>query len=449
MQLIKNIYAKLNSPGAVSSGVWVVVGMVSSQGLRLASNLALTRLLVPEYFGLMALMSSLLVVFVMISDLGINRSVINSERGHEPGFLSTAWTIQFMQGCGLAVLVALSAYPLSTAYDQPELFHMLLAASGILLINGSRSMSLVLLAKQLQQNKLIRLELVSQLIGTVVMIVLAVIYRNVWALFSGYAVTIIVKCIASHVLFSYAHSRFHIDKPAVSEIIGFGKWIFLSSIFGVITTQADVIIMAVWMNAAELGKYSIASVFASGIFLLAHSLSDRVLHPLFRKFIDQPTGLASVQKNRTRLNFAFVSVCAVLAVGGHWIIEFLYDDRYIEAGWMLQFLAVGKIGMCLTSTLKPFIHAKGDSFSSMLHQIVLSAALAIAMIAGGAYFGVVGIILAYSIVPIFAFPVLVFAARKHEFHCAKADSLLVLGALIIIGLGWWLTDARALQVLGL
>ena len=69
-----------------------------TQGLRLASNLVLTRLLFPEAFGLMALVSVVVVGLQMFSDTGVGPAISRSPRGDDSTFLDTAWTINLIRG---------------------------------------------------------------------------------------------------------------------------------------------------------------------------------------------------------------------------------------------------------------------------------------------------------------------------------------------------------------
>ena len=61
-------------------------GFVLSQGMRFASNLVLARLLFPEAFGLMALMSMVLTGLTMLSDTGVPQSIMQNKRGDDPDF---------------------------------------------------------------------------------------------------------------------------------------------------------------------------------------------------------------------------------------------------------------------------------------------------------------------------------------------------------------------------
>ncbi|MEM9567949.1 MAG: oligosaccharide flippase family protein, partial [Cyanobacteria bacterium P01_E01_bin.34] len=83
---------------AVRGVLWTVAAFGSQQVLRFASNLILTRLLIPEFFGLMALVNSLRLGLELFSDVGIGQNIIQSPRGEDPLFLNTAWSIQIIRG---------------------------------------------------------------------------------------------------------------------------------------------------------------------------------------------------------------------------------------------------------------------------------------------------------------------------------------------------------------
>src|SRR5687767_15876104 len=82
----------------VKGVAWIVIGYGVSQFIRLGSNLILTRLLVPEIFGLIALMHAFIIGMSMFSDIGLRPSIIQSKRSNDPVFLNTAWTMQFIRG---------------------------------------------------------------------------------------------------------------------------------------------------------------------------------------------------------------------------------------------------------------------------------------------------------------------------------------------------------------
>jgi O-antigen/teichoic acid export membrane protein len=95
---------------ALRAGAWAGGGHVSGQLLRLIGNLFLTRLLLPEAFGLMATISALMLTLNLIFDVGSGPVIVQSKRGSDPTFLNTAWTLQIIRGLviwSFSIVVAL------------------------------------------------------------------------------------------------------------------------------------------------------------------------------------------------------------------------------------------------------------------------------------------------------------------------------------------------------
>src|SRR4030081_2887241 len=82
----------------LNAGMWSLAGFALSLIIRLGSNLLMTRLLVPEMFGVMAIASTVMVGLAMFSDLGLKENIVQSTRGNEPTYLNTAWVIQILRG---------------------------------------------------------------------------------------------------------------------------------------------------------------------------------------------------------------------------------------------------------------------------------------------------------------------------------------------------------------
>jgi len=109
---------------------WTTVGRVVSQVLRLAGNLALSRLLFAEALGISAIISVYHVAMVMFFDLGLDASVIHHKKGDEIRFLNTTWTIQVIRGLALSLIAAALAWPMAVGwFRKPELWPLLLVSS--------------------------------------------------------------------------------------------------------------------------------------------------------------------------------------------------------------------------------------------------------------------------------------------------------------------------------
>lgn len=436
----------LRGSSAAKGVFWVLLGSGGGQIIRLLSNLVLTRLLYPEIFGLMALVTAVMVFLNQVSDVGLREGVVNSPRIGEPIFMRTAWTLQILRTAAICIFACAVAVPFANFYKEEVLAPVLVMISVATFITGFKSIALIEYDKRIDLKKQIISDTGVQIAGIIVVIVWSYFWPSIWALVAGQLFSSVLEVIVSYSLFKGHNSKFAWDKKAVSTLFGYGKWIFVSSTISFITVQGDRLIMGGFISMADLGKYGLAATWASIVMLLSVNISTRVLHPYFRMAIEGTVEFSRIHTVRNLLNTAYMFVCVFLAIGGDWLVVFLYDDRYVEAGWMLQILALGQVAKSFTYTLMPYILANGDSFSQMKFSTA-SAFILIALITmGGNLGGAEGVIVTYSLANIVAHPLMIYFARRHGYKCFFEDLGLIAASIVLTVLGWWLFDASILDV---
>lgn len=336
-----------------SGAVFLLSGTALSQGIRLVGNLVLTRLLVPELFGLMALVNVLMMALGLFSDIGVGPGVIRSKRGLEPDFLNTAWTMQVVRGICLWMMTILVAYPAAYFYEKPVLAWILPVAGVGFFISGFNSMMIATLNKELKMGKLVAMGLGSQVLGLFIMMLLAYIYRNIWALVIGGMVGTLVKMIWSHRLVKEFHHHFTWDRSVAAELFHFGKWIFLATAMMFLATQADRLILGKLFPLALLGIYSIAAGFAELPKSIVNTMSSNIIFPVVSMYsgLDRKDLRTKILQKRKLLLVPMALLVALFFGFGDFLIKFLYDSRYQEAGWILPLLALGMWPLLLYASI--------------------------------------------------------------------------------------------------
>ncbi|MEC8042461.1 MAG: oligosaccharide flippase family protein, partial [Pseudomonadota bacterium] len=207
-------------------------GYAGFQFLRLLSNLVLTRILFPEAFGIMALISVVMVGLSMFSDVGTSPAIMRSPRGDEEEFLNTAWTIQIIRGICLWLAACALAYPVALIYGEPMLMQLLPVAALSLLIAGFNPTKLESANRHMQAGRVTLIELAVQVTGLIIAITAAWALQSVWALvISGLAAALTHLALLNRFL-PGPRNRLRWEKEAAHELIHFGKWVFLSTICG-------------------------------------------------------------------------------------------------------------------------------------------------------------------------------------------------------------------------
>ena len=123
---------------AAFAGAWSAGAFGVGQVLRFGSNIVLSYLLVPEHFGLMALINAIVMGLMMFSDIGIGPCLVQNKR-EDAAFHNTAWTIQVFRGICLWLVACLAAYPLSQIDGWGPLLYLLPVASLTTVIAGFQS----------------------------------------------------------------------------------------------------------------------------------------------------------------------------------------------------------------------------------------------------------------------------------------------------------------------
>jgi O-antigen/teichoic acid export membrane protein len=215
---------------ALHAGAWAAGSHFAAQALRLVGNLVLTRFLLPEAFGLMAVISTLLMALNLLSDIGSGTVVVQSERGAEEDFVHTAWTLQVVRGFviwGIGVLGALGItfgqqqhwFREGTVYDDARLPLLIAVSTFAMVLTGFTSLNAKLAERRLDLRRVSAIELGVQLVALVAMIAGAVYTKSVWALVFGSLFAAALKGLCSHVLLPGPRARFRLEREAVRELL--------------------------------------------------------------------------------------------------------------------------------------------------------------------------------------------------------------------------------------
>lgn len=430
----RSLFARALRGSAFTAGSYVL-----TQVMRLASNLILTRILAPDAFGVMALVSVVLVGMVMFSDVGVSASIAQNKRGDDPDFLNTAFTIHAFRGTMLWLVTCALAWPLASFYHAPELKYLLPVAGISLFISGFNPTRIDTATRHLLLGKVTLLDLVAQAIGIVAMVALSLATHSVWGLVIGAIVGSLAKLVLTWLYLPGPANRFHWDKSAGHELIHFGKWIFMSTACGFALAQGDKAIFGHYLSLEQLGVYNIAYFLASFPLLLARAVNSRVMIPLYRDHhpAESAANYAKMRKLRWAISGGTLFLLGVVAIIGVPLIGFMYDERYAAAGLILVAVAWCQMPEALGITYDQSALAAGDSRNYFWLQALKAAVQTVAFLVGIKVAGLHGALFAQLIALVAVHPAVVLLAHKHRAWDWKNDVLMFAIAAVMIALGLW------------
>lgn len=416
------------------------------QIMRLLSNLILTRLLFPEAFGMMALVSSFTTGLQMFSDIGLRPSIIQNKRGEEPDFLNTAWTIQIIRGVILWLATFVLAWPVAQFYGDDQILWLLPLVGLNALIGGFGSTKATVANRNLRLGRQTVIAMVIQVFSLGSMIGFALIWPSVWALAMGGLVANTISVWAGHRFMPGTPNRLRWEPEAAHDLLNFGRFIFLSTIATFLAGQGDKLFLGRMVGLGDLGIYNIAFFLAAFPGMLGSMLADRILFPMHRTIspLRDPQGYRKLRRARDLVIGGQMVFYGIVAALGIWMVELMYDARYLGAGPMLVVLALCMMPKAVMVGGTAVLLAEGDSrrFSFLvMAQAILDI---LCLIVGFWLFGLFGVLLARGMAFLGTYPLQQMFLRRYKATHVMLDMMFLGIAAITAGLvTWWHWDALA------
>jgi O-antigen/teichoic acid export membrane protein len=349
---------------AVRGVVWTVGGTAVAMLLRFGSSLVLTRLLMPELFGLMAIVGVIFQGLLMFSDIGTGTAIIQNEHGDEEPFYNTAWTMQVIRGSVLWLCACILGYPAARLYGQPQLAWVLPVVGLSALIAGFNSTAIFRLNRHLHIGRVVSLELTTQALSTAGTITWAWFDKSIWALVVPALFGRAIYAVASHFLLADGRrNRFRWNPEARAALLRFGRWIFLSTLLTFLANQADRLIYGRMIPIGLLGVFGVAALYASLPMQLVQRMNVAVVFPALSRVVgsDRKRFGQVFRRVRTPLLMLAASAVALLMTAGPALMTMLYDARWHDAGWLLPLVAAGVWFQILEATNGSALLAHGRS----------------------------------------------------------------------------------------
>ena len=409
----------------LSAGGWVGAGQVFGYALRLGNTLIMTRLLAPEMFGVMAVVTIVNTILWMLSDIGLLPSIVRSERGEEQGFLDTAWTVQIVRGFLLwvvAALVALSVLlagsqgliPLGSTYAEPMLPVLILVSALGSIITSFQSTNLFLAYRRLDMRNVVLLDALVQLAGIVVSVLLAWHWRSIWSIVGGSLASAFVQMILTHWMLPGPGNRFCWERRALDELAGLGRAVMLSSTIGVLAMNMDRILLGGMVGPEQLGLYSIAVTLSGVAFSIFARITSTVSLPalseVHRRGADEFR--AAYFRLRRVSDIAMLTASGLICALGETLVRVLYDARYRDAGPILSILGLSLLGSRYAIMQQVYLALGRASCLAWLNGIALLSLLLLVpgVYAGFGFFAAVG---AVALKDLATLPLIFHFNRRH------------------------------------
>jgi len=360
--------------------------------IRLTSSLILTRILRPEAYGVITIVTSVVFIVSMLSDVGIGLYIVRDQHGEDQRYLNTAWTLRLVRAFINGSITFAGAPLLASLYAAPALTVPIRVFSLWFIIDGFESTSFPLALRHRKARIVKYCELVALLLSTAFSILYCYFSRDYWGIVYGALLNRLILVVLSHRFYRDLRPRLQFDRAAAREMFKYTRVMMPSSLLTLGLDQFDKAAFLRLFDLRLLGIYGLAGNIASPVEGLINTVCQTVLYPRcahdFRT--NRDTFALNYYTQNVRLFGAILTVPALLGGAAPLIVRLLYDPRYELAGAVLQAFMVRAALSALASTSQEMLIAAGELHVILLSNVLRVIWVPVASLSGYYLFGFMG-----------------------------------------------------------
>ncbi len=430
------LFTKINLKGDLVASLATFLGLAT---VKFGSSLILTRILLPDAYGIITILMSVSFTLAMLSDVGTYTSIVRAPNGDNPAYLNTAWTIRFVRSTLNATIMFFAAPVVVRLFGTPALTAPLRVYAIWFLIDALESNSVPIAARKKNTRIVVYSDFVAVVISTVFTVIYSYVSRSFWGMVYGLLLNRALFVSFSYLYYKEFRPRFAFNRSAARDIFQFTRFVMPSSLLALVLSQFDKAVFLRFFDLRLLGIYGVASNIASQVEALIARTSEMVVYPrcahAFR--VDPKSFPEKYYTDNVRV-FAVTGALAA-GVGGaaQLIISFLYDPRYALAGEVLQAIMIRTALSSVASPAENMLIASGQSHIILVGNLYRAASIVLGSIVGFYAFGFVGFLygMAFSALP----PTIYLLVRqkklgapvfKYEFYRAAYMAVIAIAAFV-------------------
>jgi len=341
---------------AAEGAYWTGTSSVVVTVLHFAQLAVLARLLVPEDFGLMAMMMVVIGFAQAFADMGISNAIIHRQDTTDEHLSSLYW-LNILAGTVLFLLLVATVPAIEALFAEPRLAELIPVIALIFLIAPFGQVYQSLLQKNLRFRELAVSETSAAALSAAVAITAAIAGQGIYALIFGQLANTACRTV---VLIGYGWPDWRPDRRFrrrdLDNYLSFGLFQMGERGINYLNQRLDQLLIGALLGAEALGYYHLAFNLVILPVTRINPVLTRVAFPIFARIQDDVAklrhGFMTMQRVLAAVNFPLLLGLAAVAPV---FIPLVLGEQWAPSIVLVQILA----GVALSRTT-------GNPFGSLL-----------------------------------------------------------------------------------
>ena len=369
---------------------WSTISQLGKSGLNIVITLILVRLLAPEDFGLMAMVTVFTGFSTILVNFGFGLALIQKKEVTDVDLSSVFW-LNTVLGFGIAIVISLLSPLIAQFYEIPRLIPLTIFVSVNYIFISMSIVQRTVLKKGLIFKRLAIIELLAVIVSGLVGIACALNGMGVWSL----AIQIVcLSFITLCLLWFYTNWKpsFVYSHDSIRSLLKLSASIFGNSSLNYATNNFDNLLIGKLFGQGLLGIYSRSMMIILMPRVIISSVITRVIFPSFSIIQDNLEKIRQIYLKMFRF-VAFLSfpLMLIISVGAEPFVLSVFGENWSEAIPFVRIFALVGMMRSLNSLVGTIFYAK--SRSDLIWKVgFMKKGTIIASILIGLFWGVQGIV---------------------------------------------------------
>lgn len=303
----------------ISGLSWSGIAQIINQLIRFGIGIVLARLLAPQVFGLIGMISVFIGFVQIYSDMGLGAALIQKGHADHRHFSSIFW-INLALGSVVTLMFVALAPVVADFYEEPSLEPLTIAISINFFIASFHIVQNALLQKQLRFKALALIDILTIIFSGGTAITLAVLGYGIWSLVTQ----ILCSTLISTVLKWYASEwrpAFLFDWIAVKSLLSFSGNLLGFRTLNYWVRNADNLLIGRFIGSYGLGIYSKAYTIMLYPLRNLSSVISKVMFP----------ALSAIQDDKARIRQIYLKMTRAVALISFPLMSglFVVSDNFV------------------------------------------------------------------------------------------------------------------------
>ena len=341
----------------LSSFIWKFLERFGTVGIQFILQIFLARLLSPEDYGAIALITVFITIANVFVQSGFNTALIQQKQVLEEDYSSVFW-ISMLVASVCYIFIFLFSPFIAEFYNMPILKSVLRVLALTLFFGAYNSIQVAKISREFKFKNLFFSSLIAIIISGVLGIVLALYKFGVWALvFQQLSNQLII----SFVLYFRVNWKLKlmVNMDRVRVLFNFGSKFLLSSLIDVIYNNIYSLVIGKVYDSSTLGYYNRADQFPNLIVYNVNGSIQSVILPALSEYQDdKPKVKEMVRKAMSVSSFLVFPLMMGMAICAEPIVSLILTDKWLPCVPYLQIL-------CLSYMLWPIHTANLQAINAL------------------------------------------------------------------------------------